>query len=469
MRTPNTPSYYLAKIILECQSPLSLKADESDPTIDSTLIRDAIGNPMIPGTSIAGVLSHLACDELDETEHKQRFGFADDISSQISAVQVGFAVVLNQKGQPQKGTVTELVQQTDDLIAYLQSPTPILRDQVKLNEYATAETGAKFDRTAVPKGTRFQFEMGLALDQKSDETWTQLLNLLSHPKFRLGGLTHRGFGQVQVVSCDTTYFDLKTPEGREAWQAYRREGWHALKTEKHQPSTSAFCTLKLKAEDFWHIGGGSEALGHYDKTPDALPYTEDTICIDKSEVIQPKQVVVPATSVKGALRHRTLFHLRRIEQDFEGKIQNMDARLTQIFGCEAGANVESDTQEQAVAQGVGGVIINDLYLSHKPKTKVMMHNKIDRFTGGVIEHALFSEELLFEDELPLAFYFDATRLKGLDGTGVEAFKCSIRDLAEGRLSLGAGSSKGHGYFQAAPQTLEDTLTAFEAATKEETV
>ena len=470
MRLPSTPYYHLAQITIECQSPLSIKGDESDPTLDNTLIRDAADNPIIPATSITGVLSHLYKETHGEDAQKKVFGFAKDKDSAISSLNINFGYVLNAEQQPQKGAIHSLSENNDSLLDYLRQLTPVIRDQVKLNEYGTAEDKAKFDRTAVPKGSRFQFEMGLAAQEPDNQTWQNLLGLLSHPKFRLGGLTHRGFGQIKVIEIKQTLLNFKDKNDLKKWQNFRQsQNWQDLQpapeTNSKTPSAHKFHTLKLKAEDFWRVGAGSTPLGEYDKIPDALPYTEDTINWEKSPTDPQRVVTIPATGIKGALRHRTLFHLRRLEQDYDGTtIQEDNPCIIQIFGTAADEQKNSQIELPNDKQpGIGGLIINDLYLEQHSTPKMMMHNKIDRFTGGVINGALFSEELLYEDTLNLEFYFDPNRLQGLDDKAQDAFIAALEDLANGRLPLGAGSSKGHGYFQAEKAELKTLIAQFQAA------
>jgi hypothetical protein len=72
-----------------------------------------------------------------------------------------------------------------------------------------------------------------------------------------------------------------------------------------------------------------------------------------------------------------------------------------------------------------------------------MHNAIDRFTGGVRDRLLFSEELLWQDEMELALLIHTARL-GEDAR--QALRLALDDLISGRLALGAGAGKGHGRF-----------------------
>jgi len=433
--------YHCARICFECQSPLSIKADDSDPTLDTTLMTDATGNAIIPGTSIAGVLRHLYEEKYKEDVLKEDALFGktsvkhDD--HRPSLVKISFGFIHNAKNQPQMGVVETSA--SDDILSYLQN-TPIIREQTKINQSGTTTDAAKFDRSALPKGTRFSFELGLSGEQSNKTQWAQLLSLLSHPKFRLGGLTHRGFGKVKIIDLYEQDFDFTNSADIKKWQAHQQSDWTVQ--NNHCTASNEYVNLTITAEDFWRIGSGDEALGAYSKDPDDKPYTETTLNWHNNQAtLSEKLVVVPATAIKGALRHRTLFHLRLLNllnKDFsDTEIKEEDIDLCKLFGAKA----EKNTQ-----QGIGGLLIDDVYLPNHSTPKIMMHNKIDRFTGGVMNGALFSEELLYQDTLNISMYFDPHKLKLLNTCVQNAFIKAIQDLCEGRLSLGAGSAKGHGYF-----------------------
>jgi CRISPR/Cas system CSM-associated protein Csm3 (group 7 of RAMP superfamily) len=452
-----TPYFYSAFITLECATPLSVKADEADLTLDSRIVRDVNGYPIIPGTSIAGVLRSVArqCNTKGETLEKQLFGFSGENDDLPSQIQVSFGFVHNGQNKIALGLDLDSINSQAEVDVCLKDLMPIIRDQVSLNEFGAAQKGSKMDRTAVPKGTRFSFELNWATDQQNDEQWHTILAWVSHPEFRLGGLTHRGFGKVKVISIKTQAYNFKA-DGLAKWQQNRAFDFNAQNGQVHQQEVTATedyidFKLDLQAEDFWRIGQGDKALpGQYDKEPDIKPYTEKVILWDlgnNPKLTEKPQVVIPASGIKGALRHRTLFHYRRLMKDFsdgltkEQDAQQQNADLAALFGDISGEQSQ-----------IGSLILDDIYLTETPPTKVMMHNKIDRFTGGTIDGALFSEQLLYGGGFVLA-----GKIKKSEQSQevLQAFKLALLDLAEGRLALGGGSTKGHGYFEAVNAQLDD--------------
>lgn len=461
MLLANTPYFYSAFITLECVTPLSVKADESDITLDSRIVRDINGYPVIPGTSIAGVLRSVArqCG----TDEKSYFGYSGD-NDQPSQIQVSFGFAHNAQNKIKLGLDLMAIESQQEVDQCLKDLMPIIRDQVAINEYGASSKGSKMDRTAVPKGTRFSFELNWATDSQNEEQWHKILAWVSHPSFRLGGLTHRGFGKVAVQSIKKQAYDLSTEEGFANWQSNRTLEFNAQNGQPHEQEvlqTENFVSfqLDLQAEDFWRVGQGEKALpGNYSKEPDIKPYTEKVIQWDSAN--QPRlskepQVVIPASGIKGALRHRTLYHFRRLLNDVSDglKVENdatyQNAHLVDLFGDIQGEKAK-----------VGSLILDDIYLEKTPPTKIMMHNKIDRFTGGTIDGALFSEQLLYGGGFSIA---GKIKKAGQNKTLLEAFKLALLDLAEGRLALGGGSTKGHGYFEAMNSQLDELNAYIEAS------
>lgn len=79
-----------------------------------------------------------------------------------------------------------------------------------------------------------------------------------------------------------------------------------------------------------------------------------------------------------------------------------------------------------------------------------MHNAIDRFTGGVRDRLLFGEDLLWRTPIRVSVLVNTRAGEGEDVVelerGLAGLRLALNDLLEGRLALGAGSGKGHGYF-----------------------
>ena len=77
----NNPLRFLSQFIIEADTPLSVASGENDPFTASLVATDANGLPMIPGTSLKGLLRFaFAGNESDETV-KSLFGFQNEDSN----------------------------------------------------------------------------------------------------------------------------------------------------------------------------------------------------------------------------------------------------------------------------------------------------------------------------------------------------------------------------------------------------
>jgi len=116
-------------------------------------------------------------------------------------------------------------------------------------------------------------------------------------------------------------------------------------------------------------------------------------------------------------------------KDYVGENNEM---VKQLFGF-ASNNDENGT--------IGKIIFNDVYIpSANVAETIFMHNKIDRFTGGTIDTALYEEKVFVAKE-PLTINYKIYKnsvSKELTG--------AIKDLTKGNLAIGGKTNKGYGYF-----------------------
>jgi CRISPR/Cas system CSM-associated protein Csm3 (group 7 of RAMP superfamily) len=286
--------------------------------------------------------------------------------------------------------------------------------------------------------------------------WDAILDNLSSPLFRIGQGTRNGYGKLKIHSLSERVYDLKEPEAFKAYLNfnpsfnYRNDGF----ASRNEKSTSVALTeykLTLKPDSFFIF---SEGFG--DNEADNKPVTEE-IAIYKNDTIGfEKQTLIPASSIKGALSHRTAFHYNKIKRQFidEGngtKGKNNDAVKT-LFGYEAEGN---DGQR-------GKVILNDFYYSdiQANNQKIFNHVAIDRFTGGALDGALFSEKVLtLEDGVSFDFtvYVDYNN----EDTIQEAFEETLKDVCKGLLPLGGMTTKGHGIFTGQLLKNDELLFSYE--------
>lgn len=153
-------------------------------------------------------------------------------------------------------------------------------------------------------------------------------------------------------------------------------------------------------------------------TTPVLNYKNKTKCIDV--------YTATGSSIRGAIRHRVFEICNALNLEYSLAIE--------IFGCEA---------DESSKQGKAGLVsCDDAYLKDI-KSCVMPHVKIDSFTGGNVDGALF-----FENPLCGNIEFDL-HMEGRKLTlpQLKILAHALLDLCNGELAIGAGCNKGYGFFK----------------------
>lgn len=451
--------FELARVTIEFSAPFLIGAGGGDLVSDAVGVRDANGLPTLPGSSLAGVLRHALAEDGDpdrDADCRRAFGYQDRAGGESSLVELSWGQVHGQDDRP----VPFIGASADPITAFLASG--VVRDHVRIDGHGVADDRGRFDLTAVPAGARFTFE--LLVHDGSPIGLERLLALLASPAVRLGGHTRSGLGAFEVVRALGRRFDLRKQSDRAAWAKLpralaapipRAAGLVKIDVSPQKPPGVAVGALSLRAEDFWIVGRGEPILSEHftardhDKPHDQVPVTERRIVWSGGEGKLERRHLLAGSGVKGVLRHRTSYHARR---------------LAGLFAGDAAATTEPEAvrllfgEVRTADEGrPGRVFVEDSWLS-EAQYGSMPHVSIDRFTGGPLDGCLFSEALLWKGELALRIAVDgrqpAAKERRPFELGLRGLRCAIADLCEGRLALGAGANRGHGYMRGSCSGLE---------------
>jgi CRISPR-associated RAMP protein (TIGR02581 family) len=204
---------------LTCRTGLHIGAGKSADLAGSDLpvLRDAAGRPLVPGSSLRGILRsgiEAICLSLrlDEARSLADAGPSDPPGEfaqkwrEMTLVERLFGRVAEKRGAFSYGSrlqISDAVVNTDVAVE--------LRDGVGIDrETRTAGTGVKFDLEVIPAGTRFagkirfknpiDYEIGLL---------AQALWMLNEGGLLLGGKSARGLGWVEVEVSAPWQLDAK--------------------------------------------------------------------------------------------------------------------------------------------------------------------------------------------------------------------------------------------------------------------
>lgn len=472
---------HMARITLEARTPLSIGAGD-DAVYDVTLARDANGLPCIPGPSLQGVLRHLWRDVYADTDDVGGlFGTEEKGREQTSRVVFGWGCVHDGAGAAVVGRHAEAPEFADLLLMALAEDAPLERQHVRLTHRHVSSGRSKHERSAVPRGTRFSHEITMwgAASQSLEDVGRlkKLLALLAHPAFRLGGAGGRGYGAVTVVRASYGHFDfdeaksfgdLRSLRGQPPSQPLAID----IKSELERVARTGVvtATVRLRPLSLWRIGQTGQAQTDRHEAPD--PDARRTKPADLAPVRDPwiswqdgrgtwrepdnLSYLVAGAGIRGALAHRALYawncrNGRLLDVGTPDDAQRNEARkkvaewaarppeLQRFFGIVEGENGSKKSR-------AGRLLVDDA-IAAATHVQAIDHSSIDRYTGGVRERILYSEEAALGGDIALTITIRSPHRQD-DRTGevggwprdvAAAFLSALDDLCAERLALGAKS------------------------------
>lgn len=463
METSNHNICSIARIIIEAATPLRIGCGRSSVKTDAVIARDVNGLPYIPGTTLTGLMRHaMEQSEGGKAQAERIMGYQYGDKGQGSWLSVTEAKIIGGDGLPVDGLhKPKEIFQDFFLSKFTQMP---IRQHVRIGHKGTTLQTGKFDEEIIPQGTRFCFEMDLLSDSDHAEyDFTSLLSILMSDTFRVGGGSRKGYGKITIVDIRTrrldfmkgqdlqTYLD-KTSDLSQDWQGFT----DAFKPEAENVHVVRY-ELHLHPVDFIFFSNG---LGDPENGTDKAAIRETFITWSNNGkgVETPHwqdaktALVVPASSVKGAIAHRTAFYYNQhggvfsdMLCDDKDKIRlatKQNKAVVALFGTEG-------EEKGSKGKRRGHVLVSDIIREQQSDTqpKILNHVKIDRFTGGAIDGALYDEEPLYaqHEDLVLTFtLFPDKETK--DDFVTESFEEALKDVCRGMLPLGGNVNHGSGCF-----------------------
>lgn len=448
---------YLARFIIEATTPLTIGSGENNILTDALVVLDSNGLPYIPGSSLAGVIRH----SIDEKKAREIFGYQ---STENSSEGHGSEIIFSDAKMIGKdGKVIDGLQDIDFTDEFYNHFFRLpIRQHVRINHRGVVQESGKFDEQIIFKGTRFCFEMEMLYDGtlSKSETFDSVLNSVSKRSFRIGGGSRKGFGKIDVIEVYKVELNLMEPQdltlylSKSSGLSEDAMWWKEKRIQVHSDNDDTYDEYKLilKPDNFFMFGSG---MGDSDADLTSVkaayiywkPSSSDpdvTVPEFKSEAI-----LIPGTSVKGAVAHRMAYYYNlfmRKYADKEAAIESLvgtnNKAVRELFGYEERSNGTN-------IQVPGNVLVSDLIVSHSYVEKILNHVAIDRFTGGAMAGALFSEKTIYDQENKDKKYeiiFLVKKENCYTLHVLEAFERALLDICNGMLPLGGGVNRGNGCF-----------------------
>ena len=234
----------------------------------------------------------------------------------------------------------------------------------------------------------------------------------------IGGKTTRGLGNIKNSIVKEMIFYL--PDDVDKWiefDMYDDNKWETLKEYKgdnRQDSSIIKIHLSLKQS------GGILIRQYSGKPGDVCSRQLENYDPDKKEFIP----IIPGTSWAGAFRHRA--------KEFAAVTDNGEKIINELFG-----NCDKDGGKKK-----SNIYFSESYIKYYTRMNTT-RNAVDRFTGGTINGALYTESVVFDGDTTL----DILLPKDTEQLTINIIAAVIADLQEGFLAVGGENSIGRGIFK----------------------
>jgi len=395
---------------LELESPAHFGNGDVSVATDMPLARDAeTGKPLLTGASIAGALRNYL-HTISEAQANDLFGEIRGNTAIASALIVNDALAMNA-----------------DEVEW--------RDGVAINpKTRTAEEKKKFDIELLPAGTRFDlcFELNVSPDEKElVRALAMALRGLEQGEIGLGKRKTRGLGMCKISQWHVRRYNVTQLQDLVAWLNDDRT--------REQTGTSIAILLGLADAELVHAARTGFSLNAEFGLKGSLLIRAEGVASNSPDVahLHSKrngkwEPILSGTSLAGALRARALRIANTLAVDRDKAGEFVDG----MFGPHDGKLWASRVRVHE------SVIRNGL------DDRVQSRVKIDRFTGGASNTALFSEQPVFglpETRVQIALELvKAHDQNEINRAEVGLLLLLLKDLWTGDLPLGGESSVGRG-------------------------
>lgn len=445
---------FIARCVIETESPIALHSGNREYGFDTQLARDWNSLPYIPATSIVGVWRSLI--PLDEAE--KWFGSAKD-KGNASLLSISDALMLNSKSEyfPKLAGKSIL---NDKLYQKYGEDRSEIRERCRISHRGAAVHEGKFDVAVLPTGIRFVFDVRAELTESQNFSEVrQLLAYFKKDSVYLGSGMTNGQGKIKLVGY--TEFNENLSEVAPAELQQKITKFVSAKV----PLTIDDCMLQCKSRETVQILAEIPMIGRdtwkigeniVDKT--SCCHMEHRIIWDKNGQekldLENERIVVPGSSLKGIIAHRTDFHFRKLKmvsdtvgEDLPPQSEiSISHELEELFGT---AGDGDDIPARA-----GQLIVEDTVIENV-KNIERTHVKIDRFSGGAYDGALFTERRIYKPRMTfrikLKTSMDNNSLSASreikNSLAAKALARTITDIIEGFLPIASGSGRQAGLLE----------------------
>lgn len=446
---------WLIEGTLELITPTHLSNGDKAFDVDMPLLLDTLEErPLLTGASLAGALRNYLNECLGEYAFDTGQLFTERPTSRTS-------LLFGAARRDNEGDQSFLI--VNDALGNVPAAQAIeLRDGVRIDpKTRTAADQAKFDLQLLPAGTTFAISLELIITEPQRDHLPEMRRLLAQALYglqashiHLGGRKRRGLGECRIRQWRLREYDLTQPADLRHWLAHGRvwaptdDRWQSGADIRdllgvNLPQTDPRNWLTIEAtfaiEGSVLIRAGFES----DYGPD-MAHLESR----RNGQMAP---ILSGSSLAGAMRAQAL----RIAHTVSGDEDKAMAFVRRLFGYMPIEVQDSDAEKIA-----SRVLVKEAEIRDYQKL-VQSRVAIDRFTGGALESALFTEQPVFGGQTtltlvarpPLLLDSEAAQRQWQAEKGL--LLLVLKDLWTGFMPIGGEASVGRGRLQGKKGSLVD--------------
>lgn len=348
---------------------------------DNDVILDCNKTPYIPATSIAGVFSHYLVND-------ERKLFSP--SEKMSPIFISDAKIIG-------------------------NYNIVIRDGIKLEEdIKTTIDQGKFDYEIIETGAVFQFHMELT--HRNNETFENMietcLKAISTKDIAFGSNTTKGLGYFVIEKVCKEKFDKTNAAKLINFDYENMQRYEGYKEVKIEPK---YIEIKVKLKQ---LGGIS-----------IRSYIAEIGDVDYEHIKCAGNPIIPGSSWNGAIR-------KRMKELYEELIPIKNELIWD--------NIYGFVQKENKSAHISNVTTMESVITGS-KSQNVSRTKIDRFSGGTVEHALYDENATFNGNTDLVLRIKKGK-ESLDWV-IGLFLYVVEDIKNGLLAIGGLTSIGRGMFE----------------------
>jgi CRISPR/Cas system CSM-associated protein Csm3 (group 7 of RAMP superfamily) len=316
----------------------------------------------------------------------------------------------------------------------LNQPKIVIRDGIKIDALTgIVKEGAKYDYQIIEPGAKFKVYLEADYADQTESFVKQMMatiaSVLQNGELQIGAKTNNGLGKAKLIRQVLYNFDFSNKKDVVSWLTQNFPAKEPLSIEQ------LGIPFDLKEHRF-HLN----AAFWLKNSLIVRSYSADPEKPDAVHIKSGGKSVLPGTSLKGAIRARA--------ERIVNTLNKPASIITNLFGF---VEEEEDEEKEAPKAKKGGIRIEEAVLPDFV-SEMQTRIKIDRFTGGTIEAALFDTMPVFSFGRKLE-YVEPEKIINLQ---IHVRDCQkheagllllvLKDLWTGDLAVGGEKNIGRGVF-----------------------